>query len=140
MDKNYVFGLNFKLLSLKKGNKNDKTSSGGLENDIALWYNGDHHTKEKENLPMIRKLLCLFVVLALVLSIPIPGYAASSMKASDDCVAVIKAFEGFSGTPYRDTDGHYTIGYGTRCPDSKVEYYTNNPMSREEAALMRISA
>ena len=82
---------------------------------------------------MIKKLLSLALVLALVLSIPIPGYAASSMKASDDCVAVIKAFEGFSGTPYRDTDGKYTIGYGTRCPDSMVEYYTNNPMSEAEA-------
>ena len=82
---------------------------------------------------MKRKLLCLLVVLALVLSIPIPGHAASSLKASDDCISVIKAFEGFSGTPYLDTDGKYTIGYGTRCPSSKVEYYTNNPMSKEEA-------
>lgn len=89
--------------------------------------------KEKENLPMKRKLLCLLVVLALALSIPVPGYAASAMKASDDCLAVIKAFEGFSGKPYRDSDGGYTIGYGTRCPSDKVDYYTKNPMSEAEA-------
>ena len=84
---------------------------------------------------MKRKLICLLMVLALVLSIPVYGHAASDLKTSDDCLAVIKAFEGFSGKPYRDTDGHYTIGYGTRCPDDKVEYYTQNPMSEAEADL-----
>jgi uncharacterized repeat protein (TIGR02543 family) len=99
-----------------------------------LWYNKAHYTIFfKENLPMKRKLICLLVVLALVLSIPIPGHAASAMKASDDCIAVIKAFEGFSGKPYRDTDGAFTIGYGTRCPDDKVEYYNKNPMTEQEA-------
>lgn len=81
---------------------------------------------------MKRKLVCLLMVLALVLSIPIPSYAASSMKISDSCLTVIKTFEGFSGKPYWDKD-HYTIGYGTRCPDDKVTYYTNNPMSEAEA-------
>lgn len=82
---------------------------------------------------MKRKLVSLFVVLALLLSIPIPGYAASSLKTSDSCMNVIKELEGFRGTPYVDTDGKYTIGYGTRCPDAKVEYYRENPMSKEEA-------
>ena len=82
---------------------------------------------------MIRKLISLFVVLTLVLSVPVAGYAASSLKTSDSCINVIKELEGFQGKPYVDTDGKYTIGYGTRCPDSKVEYYRNNPMSEAEA-------
>lgn len=85
---------------------------------------------------MMKRILCIALALAAVLGLLVQApttYAASSMKASDDLVNLIKRFEGFSATPYVDSDGKYTIGYGTRCPDDMVDYYNENPMSKEEA-------
>lgn len=84
---------------------------------------------------MKKRLICLCLVLAMVTGLLIftPAAAASEMTASDDCLNLIKAFEGFSETPYRDTDGHFTIGYGTRCPAELVDYYNENPMTTEQA-------
>ncbi len=84
---------------------------------------------------MKKRLLCLLLVISVVAGLfaLAPVSAASDMIASDDCLGIIKEFEGFSGTPYRDTDGLYTIGYGTRCPTELVDFYKENPMSTEEA-------
>lgn len=86
---------------------------------------------------MNKRFLSLFLALALLLSVfamaPIQVRAASQMTTSENCLDVIKELEGFSGKPYKDTDGKYTIGYGTRCPDSLVSKYMNTPMTREEA-------
>lgn len=85
---------------------------------------------------MKRKLLCLVMVLAILLSIPVPGYAASSLKISNSGIAVIKELEGFRATPYVDTNGKYTVGYGTQCTDSEAEYYKKNPITEKEADQM----
>ncbi|MBQ3214949.1 MAG: SH3 domain-containing protein [Oscillospiraceae bacterium] len=77
--------------------------------------------------------LCLVVAVITGLFALAPVSAASDMKTSDSGLDLIKQFEGFSGTPYRDTDGHYTIGYGTRCPTDMIEYYMQTPMTHEEA-------
>ena len=85
---------------------------------------------------MRKRSICFCLALILVLGLMVPAAqvrAASSMVSSDELLEVIKAFEGFSGTPYRDTDGKYTIGYGTRCPDDMVEHYNETPMTEEEA-------
>ena len=86
---------------------------------------------------MNKRFLSLCLTVALLLGIfaaaPIGVSAASQMTASESCLSVIKELEGFSATPYRDVDGNYTIGYGTKCPSDKVSYYTRNPMSRSEA-------
>lgn len=85
---------------------------------------------------MKTRILCLCLSLCLLLSavvLPTSAHAASSMKASDDLLNIIKKYEGFSGTPYKDTDGKYTIGYGTRCPDELVEKYQKTPMTEKEA-------
>ena len=85
---------------------------------------------------MRTRILCLclsFCLLLGALVTPVPARAASSMKASDDLLNMIKQYEGFSGTPYVDTDGKYTIGYGTRCPDELVEKYQKTPMTEKEA-------
>lgn len=85
---------------------------------------------------MKKRLLCLCLAFSLILGLfaVAPAIrAASSMKASEDLIAVIKEFEGFSGTPYLDSDGKYTIGYGTRCPDDLVDQYNETPMTEEEA-------
>ena len=72
----------------------------------------------KERIPLNKRFLSLCLVLALVLGLftiaPTAAYAESQMTASENCLNVIKELEGFSGKPYKDTDGKYTIGYGTR--------------------------
>lgn len=86
---------------------------------------------------MNKRVLSMCLVFVLMLSIcavaPLRVRAASQMTASDNCLSVIKELEGFSGKPYLDTDGKYTIGYGTRCPDDLVSKYMNEPMTKEEA-------
>lgn len=86
---------------------------------------------------MMKKLLCVFLAAAMLASLVFlePAFvrAASDMKVSEECISVIKDFEGFSATPYRDANRQYTIGYGTKCPDELVEHYMNTPMTEEEA-------
>ena len=83
---------------------------------------------------MKKRMLCLILAVCLLTALlPANVRAASSMKASDDVISIIKQFEGFSGTPYVDTDGLYTIGYGTRCPEELVAQYNETPMTEEEA-------
>ncbi len=86
---------------------------------------------------MNKRVLSLLLAVALVLGIfaaaPVTARAASTMTTSEACLSVIKELEGFSGTPYKDTDGKYTIGYGTRCPDELVSQYMKNPMTKAEA-------
>lgn len=100
-------------------------------------YNGNCEISEEEQLAMKKKLLSLCLAVALLVGtiavIPMTTRATSDMKASEECIAIIKEFEGFVGTPYVDSDGLYTIGYGTRCPTDMVEYYKENPMTEEEA-------
>ena len=55
------------------------------------------------------------------------------MTSSDDFIEVLKKMEGFHGVAYWDYS-QWTIGYGTKCPSDKVNYYTDaNPLSKEEA-------
>lgn len=86
---------------------------------------------------MLKRGLSLCLIAALLIglfaAVPMTARAASNMVTSEECIAVIKEFEGFSGSAYLDTDGHYTIGYGTRCPNDMVEYYKSYPMTQEEA-------
>lgn len=86
---------------------------------------------------MNKRFLSLCLALTLVLGtfaiVPLQARAASEMTTSEDCLSVIKELEGFSAKPYKDTDGKYTIGYGTRCPDELVSKYMNEPMTKEEA-------
>ncbi len=87
----------------------------------------------------MKKVLCVCLAAVLLLGAifiaPTTTRAASNMKTSEDCIAVIKELEGFRGTPYTDTDGLYTIGYGTRCPADKVDQYMQTPMTEAEADL-----
>ena len=86
---------------------------------------------------MYKRLLSLCLAAALLLGLfaltPVTANAASDMTASEDCINLIKELEGFSPCPYLDTDGKYTIGYGTRCPDDQVEHFMENPMTQEHA-------
>lgn len=60
------------------------------------------------------------------------------MRTSKDAINVLKGDEGFSTKPYWDY-AQWTVGYGTRCPDDKLEYYRENGISQEEAeALLQL--
>lgn len=91
---------------------------------------------------MKRKLLCILLSTVLLLGL-LPGMqlqasAASEMKASDDCIAMLKAMEGFSAKPYWDYS-QYSVGYGTACPsEADRNRYEAEGISEEEAeALLR---
>ena len=57
------------------------------------------------------------------------------LTASANCISVLKAEEGFSKTPYWDFT-QYTVGYGTRCPEEMVAYYTQNGITEAEAETL----
>ena len=57
------------------------------------------------------------------------------MHASDDCIRVLKAEEGFSKKPYWDYT-QYTLGYGTSCPSDMVQYYMTNGITKQEAETL----
>ena len=55
------------------------------------------------------------------------------MTVSDEFIEMLKTMEGFHGVAYWDYS-QWTIGYGTKCPEGKEDYYTEeNPMTEEEA-------
>ncbi len=66
---------------------------------------------------------------------PVPEEPDTGFHASDACIAILKAEEGFSRVPYWDY-AQYTVGYGTRCPDDKLEEYTKNGITEEEAEIL----
>ena len=58
------------------------------------------------------------------------------MTVSDAFIEVLKTMEGFHPVAYWDYS-QWTIGYGTKCPDGKEKFYTNeNPMTQEEAVAL----
>lgn len=103
---------------------------------------------------MKNRVLNLLLVCALVVGLILPAAQVSAtetavvtettapaepvrMKASDACIDMIKGYEGFSKKPYWDY-AQWTVGYGTRCPSDKLEYYKANGITQAEAeALLR---
>ena len=88
---------------------------------------------------MKKRILC--AVLAVMLLLSLAGVdagrvsAASTMTVSRDGINLLKAFEGFSEYPYWDYS-QYTVGYGTRCPDDKLEEYSQNGIPEPEAEAL----
>ena len=57
------------------------------------------------------------------------------MKASQNCINLIKQFEGFSATPYQCPAGVWTIGYGsTRHADGTPISPNEKPITEAESA------
>lgn len=54
------------------------------------------------------------------------------MRDLDQAVELIKAFEGFSATPYQDSGGVWTQGYGT----TEGVLHNSRPIGEAEATLM----
>ena len=84
----------------------------------------------------MRRIISLIVALAIALSVALIGSvsasAESNLAASDECIKILKGFEGFSSKPYYDY-GQYTIGYGTKCPADKLDYYRTHGITEAEA-------
>lgn len=88
----------------------------------------------------MKRLLSGFLAVILLISIycglPIEANA-ETMTSSDAFVDILKEREGFSKYPYKD-NSQWSIGYGTRVPSGKLEYYQKNGITKEEAEkLMR---
>ena len=82
-------------------------------------------------------LLAVVMVLSAVWVAPLKVSAVSELVTSDACIELIKNEEGFVSKPYWDYS-QYTVGYGTKCPDDKLDYYLEHGITEEEAiALLR---
>lgn len=54
------------------------------------------------------------------------------MSPSDECIRLLKEFEGFCSKPYWDY-GQYTVGYGTVCPSEHYDRYMAEGIPETEA-------
>lgn len=81
---------------------------------------------KKRILSLILTAACLVSAMALWVS------ADSELSMSDDAMRILKAEEGFSRTPYWDY-AQWTVGYGTKCPDDKLDHYKKNGITEAEA-------
>jgi GH24 family phage-related lysozyme (muramidase)/uncharacterized protein YgiM (DUF1202 family) len=79
--------------------------------------------------------LALTMVIGITAVLTQPAFATSEMKLSDDGIAYLKKEEGFCSKPYWDY-AQWTIGYGSRCPDNKLEEYKENGISKEDAEVL----
>ena len=86
---------------------------------------------------VIGMLLAAVILFGTICAMAPSVSAASAMKTSENCIAVIKKLEGFSKYPYYDY-GQWTVGYGTACPSEDRARYTKSGITDAEAdALMR---
>lgn len=90
---------------------------------------------------MYKRIWSLVLTVAIALSLFAIGpvqVGAVAMTASQTYVDLLKSWEGFSATPYKD-NSHYSIGYGTYCAElddtATVEYYTKNPITVEQGEI-----
>lgn len=80
-----------------------------------------------------RRIICfLLACFLLVGSISVSVFADTGLSISSDAVELLKKEEGFSKKPYWDY-AQWTVGYGTKCPDDKLEEYKKNGISEEAA-------
>ena len=77
----------------------------------------------------------ILAVMLLVSAVPAGVSAQELMAASEDAIQILKKEEGFSAKPYWDY-AQWTVGYGTKCPDDKLEEYKNNGITEEAAQLL----
>lgn len=86
---------------------------------------------------MKKRVFCLLLSAVLLLgtltaALPHDAHAENELKASDDCIALLKFFEGFIEKPMEDY-GQWTIGYGTSISDEDAERLKETGISEEEA-------
>ena len=85
---------------------------------------------------MKKRIISFALTVALLITLipmaAIPAKAAANFTASQECIDIIKKWEGFSAKPYWDYQ-QWTVGYGTRVPDGKLEEYQTVGITREDA-------
>lgn len=87
----------------------------------------------------MKRVASFFLAAVLFVSIlfvgVVPVSAEEPMVASDACIGILKAEEGFSKVPYWDY-AQWTVGYGTCCPEDMRAHYTANGITEEEAEIL----
>lgn len=85
---------------------------------------------------MKKRIIIIALTVALLITLipmaAIPAKAEANFTVSQECVDIIKKWEGFREKPYWDYK-QWTVGYGTRVPDGKLEEYQTNGISKEDA-------
>lgn len=85
---------------------------------------------------MKKRIITLALTVALLFTLVPMGAlsvkAAANFEASQEMIDILKRWEGFSKKPYWD-NSQWTVGYGTRVPDGKLEEYQKYGISEEEA-------
>lgn len=85
---------------------------------------------------MNRRITGLILAVVILVSMVSVGVSAEeALTTSDEAIAMLKAEEGFSSTPYWDY-AQWTVGYGTKCPDDMLEYYKQYGIKEEEAEVL----
>ncbi len=85
-----------------------------------------------------KRIISLVLVAVVLLTTVAVGVSADQvLKTSAEAVKLLKAEEGFSKTPYWDY-AQWTVGYGTKCPDDKLEEYKKNGISEEAAEALLV--
>lgn len=83
----------------------------------------------------ISVLLAAVLLLAVFPEVPLKTNAVEVMSISQELVDFQIRREGFSQYPYWDNN-HYTVGYGTTCPDDKYTYYKKYGITEAEALVL----
>lgn len=81
----------------------------------------------------MKRVITAMIVAVLWISIAFLGVRAEEVLGiSDEAIRILKLEEGFSTYPYWDY-AQWTVGYGTKCPEDKLEEYKENGISEEAA-------
>jgi len=91
----------------------------------------------KKRLVSLLLAIVIFVTAGAAGAVTVYAESASEthMTASEDCVELLKQWEGFSLKPYWDY-AQYTVGYGSTCPPEMLDYYLANGISEAEAEVL----
>ena len=64
--------------------------------------------------------------------VPEDDYTENLTRMSDNAIAILKQYEGFSKYPHWDVS-QWSVGYGSRCPGDKLELWKVTGISEREA-------
>ena len=69
---------------------------------------------------------------------PVPTQEIAIQSPVDGVLSTIQAEEGFRGDPYQDTEGAWTVGYGTKLPLTEAEatYLARERLQGKQDALV----
>lgn len=86
---------------------------------------------------IVSLLLSLVLLLGTVAAVIPEAFAASNLKASEDCISLLKKMEGFLPKPVWDYE-QYSVGYGCAVTGEEKTKYDKTPITESEAdALLR---